>query len=178
MSDHLQQLWVQRNAIETIPTEIGLMTEVVSLRLRLNPLADGSLPSELWHLTKLTDLDIGSMQLSTIPTEIFQLTKLEVLSLDSGLLPTIPSELLQNLTSLEDFFIFADQSSQTPSSNFPTDIFDKAEFITDLDLSARGLQGSIPSQIGLLTNCEGLILSANNLTGSIPSEIGLMTSLR
>ena len=48
---------------------------------------------------------------------------------------------------------------------------------TELDLSNRGLTGSIPSEIGNLTNLTYLDLNRNDLTGSIPSEIGNLTNL-
>ena len=46
---------------------------------------------------------------------------------------------------------------------------------TELFLS--GLSGSIPSEIGNLTNLESLYLNNNQLTGLIPSEIGNLTNL-
>jgi len=46
-----------------------------------------------------------------------------------------------------------------------------------LILSENQLTGSIPSEIGNLTNLTKLYLSDNQLTGSIPSEIGNLTNL-
>ena len=46
-----------------------------------------------------------------------------------------------------------------------------------LDLSNNQLTGSIPSEIGNLTNLTLLYLYENQLTGSIPSEIGNLTNL-
>ena len=51
------------------------------------------------------------------------------------------------------------------------------ENTTELDLSGRGLTGSIPPEIGNLTNLTELDLDGNQLTGSIPSEIGNLTNL-
>ena len=48
---------------------------------------------------------------------------------------------------------------------------------TNLSLSERGLTGSIPSEIGILTNLTHLSLSSNFLTGNIPLEIGNLTNL-
>ena len=49
--------------------------------------------------------------------------------------------------------------------------------LTWLDLEFNQLTGEIPSEIGNLTSLIILYLSANLLTGEIPSEIGNLTSL-
>ena len=46
-----------------------------------------------------------------------------------------------------------------------------------LDLSNNQLTGSIPPEIGNLTNLTWLWLNDNQLTGSIPPEIGNLTNL-
>ena len=51
------------------------------------------------------------------------------------------------------------------------------ENTTVLDLSYSGLSGSIPPEIGNLTNLIDLRLFNNQLTGSIPPEIGNLTNL-
>ena len=51
------------------------------------------------------------------------------------------------------------------------------ENTTVLNLYNQGLTGSIPSEIGNLTNLKKLYLSYNDLTGSIPPEIGNLTNL-
>jgi len=47
----------------------------------------------------------------------------------------------------------------------------------NLNLSNSGLTGSIPPEIGCLSNLQKLELQNNQLTGSIPSEIGNLTNL-
>ena len=49
--------------------------------------------------------------------------------------------------------------------------------LTQLILGSNQLTGSIPPEIGNLTNLEVLWLSDNQLTGSIPPEIGNLTNL-
>ena len=49
--------------------------------------------------------------------------------------------------------------------------------LTHLQLNNNQLTGSIPSEIGNLTNLTYLGLSSNQLTGEIPSEIGNLTNL-
>ena len=46
-----------------------------------------------------------------------------------------------------------------------------------LALSVNDLTGSIPPELGSLTNLENLVLNANRLTGNIPPELGSLTNL-
>ncbi len=54
-------------------------------------------------------------------------------------------------------------------------IFD--ERVIEIVLYENVLVGSIPPEIGNLSNLEGLDLESNNLSGSIPSEIGNLSNL-
>ena len=45
------------------------------------------------------------------------------------------------------------------------------ESTTEIDLSHNELTGSIPPEIGCLTNLINLYLSSNQLTGEIPQEV-------
>ena len=47
----------------------------------------------------------------------------------------------------------------------------------NLSLTDGDINGSIPSEIGLLGNLKRLDLWANALVGTIPSEIGLLSSI-
>ena len=49
--------------------------------------------------------------------------------------------------------------------------------INSLALSENGLNGSIPSELGNLSNLERLYLGGNQLTGPIPSSLGNLTNL-
>jgi len=49
--------------------------------------------------------------------------------------------------------------------------------IGSIDLGENDLRGSIPSEIGLLSQLTFLSFNTNNLSGSIPSEIGQLTQL-
>ena len=49
--------------------------------------------------------------------------------------------------------------------------------LTDLFLFYNQLTGEIPPEIGNLTNLYSLYLHTNQLTGEIPSEIGNLTNL-
>jgi len=100
-----------------------------------------------------------------------------------------------NTTTLEDgsFTIIVrsyDLSGNTTDSepiiltvhNTPTEVtlwgvVYSVEDTDSLNLSYNELTGSIPPEIGNLTNLNFLYLGSNGLTGSIPSEIGNLTNL-
>ncbi|MEN8218230.1 MAG: leucine-rich repeat domain-containing protein [Pseudomonadota bacterium] len=50
--------------------------------------------------------------------------------------------------------------------------------VSELSLPDNNLIGSIPSELGNLTNLKSLWLNSNSLTGSIPSELGNLTNLK
>ncbi len=50
--------------------------------------------------------------------------------------------------------------------------------VTQINLQDNGLVGSIPVEIGNLTNLYYLLLYNNQLSGSIPVEIGNLTNLQ
>ncbi len=48
--------------------------------------------------------------------------------------------------------------------------------VTWLNLASNQLTGTIPTEIGSLTNLTSLNLGSNQLTGTIPAEIGSLTN--
>ena len=52
-------------------------------------------------------------------------------------------------------------------------------YFNNLDLETRNLQGTIPSELGLLTRLEYIHLRENpHLVGTLPTELGQLTRLR
>jgi Leucine-rich repeat (LRR) protein len=49
--------------------------------------------------------------------------------------------------------------------------------VTELDLNANNLSGTIPSALGNLSELKGLYLNGNQLSGSIPAELGNLSHL-
>ena len=159
----------------SIPPEIGNLTNLTYLDLYKNELTD-SIPSEIANLTNLTHLYLGDNQFTgQIPESICDLNidwnnNFNIFS--NQLCPPYPS-------CIEDYV------GNQDISNCVVELWGEYYSIEDtdsLDLSGSWdnpgeLTGSIPPEIGNLTNLTYLGLFNNELTGSIPSEIGNLTIL-
>ena len=88
----------------SIPTQIGLNTNLTSLNLYGNPLS-GTIPTQFGLLTKLSYTDLGASSYSgTLPSELGSLKSLSGFSIryNTGISGTLPTELgmLSKLTQL------------------------------------------------------------------------------
>jgi hypothetical protein len=156
----------------TIPSEIGLLTQLAWLDFSSNSLTS-TIPSEIGLLTQLTVLSFRSNLLtSTIPSEIGLLTQLTYLDFESNSFTSkIPSE-MRLLTQLKGL----DFESNQLTSTIPSEIGLLTQ-LTYLDFSFNLLTSTIPNEIGLLSQLTMLYFDRNLLTSTIPSEIGLLTKL-
>jgi len=125
-----------------IPSEIGQLTNLVTLKLQYNELT-GSIPPEIGNLTSLVKLDLRYNNLSgSIPTEVWSLISLTELRIQKNQFSgTIPSA-IGNLTELTHLYLYGNQFT-----------------------------GSIPAEIGNLINLDKLHLNNNQFTGQIPQTI-------
>jgi len=57
----------------------------------------------------------------------------------------------------------------------PIELGHLSEHLKDLDLSRNSIMGTIPTELGLLTNLRRLALYENDFTGSIPTELGVLS---
>ena len=182
-----------------IPPEIGNLTNLSYLNLEDNQLT-GSIPPEIGNLTKLGEsfdwifsnekggLFLSNNQLSgEIPESICNFN-FRFFDLGGNFPPsTTPYNFsISNnkfcppyLSCIEDYLGYQDMCS---CSDDDDEIYlwsncYSVDYTIEVNLSSNELTGSIPSEIGILTNLTSLNLSGNELTGSIPPEIGNLTNL-
>lgn len=95
----LQQLYLSLGQLTgSIPTEIGLLSDLAKFNVEVAPRIEGTLPTEIGLLTNLQELALWKNVGVTgaIPSELSLLTKLVLLDLgETGLTGSIPSELCE-----------------------------------------------------------------------------------
>ena len=138
-----------------LPTEIGLLSNLEKFYVWSVTADGGTIPTEFGRLTLLEELEIrGADYSGEIPTELGQLTMLDSLALSGGNLVGTT-----NITS--NYFFY---------NLFCLHLILLVFLSTDL--------GSIPSELGLLTQLTKLSLTQNSLEGTVPIEIGNLSQLR
>jgi len=170
-----------KNIDGPLPPEIGLFCRIEDLNLRNNQLS-GSIPIELWDLTTLTKLDLGTNNgnnelIGTLPTQIGQLTNLLHLNLGNNeFMGPIPSQIgmLTNLTYLN---LGGNTGYNEFSGTLPASFCNLAN-LTYLDLGNNLFTGSIPACIGGFTGLIHLSMggnpNTNDFSGPIPNLSGLL----
>ena len=156
----------------TIPSELGDLTSLTSLRLYGNELS-GQIPTQLRNLANLEILSLGRNQLDgNIPKELGSLSNLTGLWLDQNQLDgNIPKE-LGSLSNLTELWLWGNQLD----GNIPRELGNLSN-LTELWLGINELTGSIPTELGNLSSLTRLSFTRNRLTGDIPTELGDLTDL-
>ncbi|MBD2699493.1 hypothetical protein IC229_02510 [Spirosoma sp. BT702] len=183
-----------------LPSSIGKLNKLRSLRLNNNNNLTGTIPESFSQLTDLQELHIfysglsGTImdklvnltQLETIiltyskftgpiPESISALTKLKVIAYPSngvfGFTGSLPAS-LSALTGLEYLALDGNRLTGT----IPPGLGQLTNLIS-INLSGNLLAGPIPSELGNLVNLSSLYLSYNQLSGSLPASLGNLPSL-
>ncbi len=99
--------------IDTIPPDIGALTELTFLNIPGNAVSD--LPANIAELTKLRIINATSNNLTSLPAGVWQLDSLRRLDLDSNQIDVLPEEVGQ-LEKLGTLRIAYNQLTTLPSS--------------------------------------------------------------
>merc|ERR1712232_518751 len=91
---------------------------------------------------------------------------------NNGLSGPLPSE-MGLLTNLEELLM---AGSNMGGSTIPEEFWNMSSAIF-IDINGAGLEGTISTNIGRMTNMKGLKAARNSFNGTLPSEIGLLDDL-
>lgn len=152
----------------------------------------GQLPSQIKMLSELKRLRITNSIFLDGPIidEVYDLKKLRVLDFRFTELTGELSPRIGQLTQLDTLVLWKSQFAASTSEevnwkpntvlfsgSIPVEI-GKLTQLKELNFARAGFQGEIPAQIGNLALATRVDLSENRLTGSIPSSIGNLKNLQ
>ena len=169
----------------SLPTELGLWSNLVALDLHATSRAGDSdpttvfrtsIPTELWELTSLQLLDLSGLLLSGTFPSVEGLTSLEKLNLGGNRLNgTIPST-IGSWTDLRELDLSSNPVLGS-GSTIPT-AFARLTSLRKLDLSNCDFSGNLFSEIGSLVELQKFSIRNNRLmSGPLITELGRLTEL-
>lgn len=179
----------------TLPAQLSLLTELKRLQIFDNKFR-GDIPAEFQALTKIRGIELGDNEYTgTIPSNLFLMTTLNFLHMDFNNFEQGPFPIgLLDLPQLRSFGLRATQRIGTipeeifrlpllqriscASNQLTGTLSTRLQSVLSLHVGQNYLNGTIPSELGLLTNLEHLDIFENEFTGSIPTELGLCTKLK
>ena len=115
------ELILYNNSIQTLPSEMGKMTNVVIFKIDHNVL-DGSLIGEIRQMSKLKQLDVSYNKMTGMPAEIGQLSNLETLNYSYNNIDGLPSELANLKNNLKEFNLTGNPLSQAQITKLKTSL--------------------------------------------------------
>ena len=165
-----------------IPSSLAQLTRLVALRIDDNADLTGPLPLSL-SLLSLQELDYEGTGLCTPPDPSFREwlgsipshegTNAECSALSGrDILVT-----LHHATGGADWIDNQNWLSDRPLGEWTGVSTDNDGRIISVRLHRNNLNGSIPRELGSLSNLESLLLSSNDLSGPIPAELGNLSNL-
>ncbi|XP_030452463.1 probable LRR receptor-like serine/threonine-protein kinase At1g56130 [Syzygium oleosum] len=133
----------------------------------------GPIPSELFELKRLMDLNLAQNVLSgPIPAQFEQLSNMQYLSLGiNNLTGQVPPE-LGNMTKLLSLSF----SSNNLHGSLPAEL-GKLTALGQLYIDSSGVSGPIPQDLANLKSLKTLWASDNLFTGKLPEFLGTFTEL-
>ncbi|TYJ48352.1 hypothetical protein E1A91_A01G055800v1 [Gossypium mustelinum] len=177
----LQNISLENNTLEGfLPKEIKKLTMLRTLQLH-NNLIEGVIPHQIGDLLNLeilnlcTNLFRGHLPptIGHIPVTLGNLRDLQVLDLAyndfSGTLSSSEINFLSSLANCNDLRFLGFGGNPLITGYLPPSIGNLSVSLQYFYVSGCNISGSIPGEIGNLTNLVILDLSRNNLVGSIPT---------
>ena len=168
-----------------IPAEIGNLTDLIFLLIRGNRFG-GTLPDSVTKLSAMKDLRFDDNAGLCAPANEFFQEWLDRLPSRTGD-DCPPAPVSGDRAALAALYHATDGPNWRNNTNWLTDqpldtwygvTTDDSGRVTELSLRDNRLNGTIPPEIGSLSNLSVLALGANRLSGEIPSEIGSLTNLK
>lgn len=136
----------------------------------------GTIPVEISLLTDLTQINLSYNRIrGSIPTEVGLVPLLEQFILSNASLVSDYARICLASRLCSSFCPFLRHPSQTGS--IPSEIGLLSELIT-IDVIFNEISGTIPSELGLLTKLSRFFLDGNDIVGTLPSQIGQLVELR
>lgn len=161
------------NLLGALPTQLGALPELESLRLESNPLLSGTIPTEIGGLQKLRILDLGNNTLSgSLPQEMRYLGQLWYLDIStntiSGTLPSRSQWPSLGHANLATNAISGSLSEAVTSSGLRD--------VGYLSMHTNFFSGTLPTEVALLTSLRDRVyFHSNRLIGTLPTQLGAMT---
>ncbi|CAB9511792.1 Leucine Rich Repeat [Seminavis robusta] len=159
---------------DLLPTQLGELTKLSYISISGNTNLRGTLPSSIHYLTRLDSIWLdGNALTGSLAPQLFGLKNLRGLSLGyNNLTGTVPPA----ISNLQRLMSLSLQGSAVLSGSIPSQIGRLTDLIW-LDLSGTGISSTIPSELGLLTALDVLKLDSTLLSGEIPKSLALIESL-
>ncbi len=183
---NLRELILHNNGLTgAIPPELGKLANLEDLLLAGNDLS-GAIPSELGDLSNLEFLSLAGNDLTgCIPNVLGDTWSNDLSELGLSFCAPRASDPADKAI-LEAFYRSNGGSNWSTTTNWLSDqpmslwygvATDSDGRVIGFSLPNNQLSGSIPTNLGNLSNLEYLELGANQLDGSIPTSLGNLTNL-
>ena len=114
-------LILSNNAIQTLPSQLGKMTNVTVFKIDHNQLK-GSLIGEIRQMSQLKTLDVSYNNMTGMPAEVGQLRSLEILNYSNNKITGLPNELAQLKDNLKEFKLTGNPLSSAQISKLQTEL--------------------------------------------------------